>query len=203
MKKKKRGGKKNRYNVRGEYKKSWRYLKESRNFIYIIMGVFFAFTLAGFFLPVPGIVSEYIKTVIQQIITETEGMNQSQLILFIFFNNAKSSLVGMVLGIFFGIFPLISTIMNGYLLGFVSLMAVEGGGWKTLLNLLPHGIFELPAVFISLGMGLKLSMFIFQKNKGESFREYLWSSLRVFLFIVLPLLIIAAIIEGSLIFLEK
>ena len=70
-----------------------------------------------------------------------------------------------------------------------------------LWRIFPHGIFELPAVFISLGLGLKLGTFIFQRNKLKAFAEFFWNSLRVFLFIVLPLLIIAAIIEGSLIFL--
>jgi len=69
-----------------------------------------------------------------------------------------------------------------------------------LWRILPHGIFELPAVFIALGMGLKFGGFIFQKEKIKSLREYFWNSLRVFLFVVLPLLIIAGIIEGTLIF---
>ena len=91
-------------------------------------------------------------------------------------------------------------ILNGYLVGFVASMAVGSGGVIVLWRILPHGIFELPAVFISLGLGLKFGTFIFQKKILESFRRFLWNSLRVFLLIVLPLLIIAAIIEGCLIF---
>ena len=41
--------------------------------------------------------------------------------------------------------------------------------------------------------------FIFEKNKAESFRNFLWNSIRIFLCIIVPLLIIAAIIEGFLI----
>jgi len=44
---------------------------------------------------------------------------------------------------------------------------VQTDGFLSLWRLLPHGIFELPAVFISLGMGLKIGMFIFQKKKLE------------------------------------
>jgi len=51
-----------------------------------------------------------------------------------------------------------------------------------------------------LGMGLKFGTFFFQKNKMDSFKEYLLNSLRVFVFIVIPLLLIAAFIEGTLIF---
>ena len=61
----------------------------------------------------------------------------------------------------------------------------------------------MPAVFISLGLGLKLGMFIFSKKPGLELRKRFFESLNVFLFIVVPLLIIAAIIEGILIFIFK
>jgi len=105
----------------------------------------------------------------------------------------------MFLGMFLGIAPVLFSLFNGYLLGFVALMAVNEQGFLSLWRIFPHGIFELPAVFISLGLGMKLGSFIFQRNKAESFKDFLWNSLRVFLLIVLPLLIIAAIIEGTLI----
>jgi uncharacterized membrane protein SpoIIM required for sporulation len=52
-------------------------------------------------------------------------------------------------------------------------------------------------------MGIKFGTFIFQKKKMESFEKFFINSLRVFIFVVLPLLFIAAIIEGGLIFLLK
>jgi stage II sporulation protein M len=78
-------------------------------------------------------------------------------------------------------------------------MRVQSSGLTSLLNLLPHGIFELPAIFISLGLGLKLGTTWFKKNIAETFRKYFWESLRVFVWIILPLLSVAAIIEGLLI----
>ncbi len=44
---------KKEFNLKEEYKKSWNYLKESKNFIYIIVTVFFVFVLIGFFIPAP------------------------------------------------------------------------------------------------------------------------------------------------------
>lgn len=195
MKKKKKG-----FNLKEEYSKSWEYLKESKNFIYAIIAIFFIFVLIGFFLPAPAPITEQILKFIQELLEKTENMSQGELVKFIFLNNLQSSFFSMVFGVLFGIFPMIAVIANGYLLGFVASMSVKVGGSLILLKLLPHGIFELPAIFISLGLGLKLGMFIFQKKKFESLQKYLWNSLRVFFFIVLPLLIIAAIIEGSLIF---
>ena len=202
MKKNKRGKKQKDF-LKDNYIQSLDYLKESMNFIYIVLGVFFVFALIGYFIPASSQITEQILKFIQELLEKTENMSQGELIRFIFFNNIRSSFFAMVLGILLGIFPMIAVIANGYLLGFVASMSTKVGGSLILLKLLPHGIFELPAIFISLGLGLKLGMFVFQKKKFKSLQKYLWNSLRVFLFIVLPLLIIAAIIEGSLIFIFR
>lgn len=189
------------FNLKKEYKKSWDYLKKSKNFIYIIIIIFFIFSLIGFFVPAPDSLVSQILEFITELLKKTQGMSQTELIKFIFFNNLQSSFYGMIFGVLIGIFPLIAAIANGYLLGFVASISVENGGVIILWRLLPHGIFELPAIFISLGLGLKFGTFIFQKRKLKSFKEYFLNSLRVFLLIVVPLLAMAGIIEGSLIFL--
>lgn len=196
---KKRADKKNKFSLREQYSRSWNYIKSSRNFIYSVIVLFLIFSLIGFFVPAPEEFSKIILDYLKQILGETEGLGQFGLIKFIFLNNIQSSFAGMIFGFLFGIFPLIATVFNGYIVGFVSAIAVEQGGFVTLLDLLPHGIFELPAIFISLGLGLKFGTFLFQKNIKKSFGNFFVESLRVFVFIVIPLLIIAAIIEGSLI----
>lgn len=193
--------KKRKFNLKKEYKEAWNYLEESRKFIYIIIAIFFIFVLIGFFIPTPEFVFNYIVKFIEELMEKTQGMSQGQLISFIFFNNLQSSFFGIFFGILLGIFPVIITIVNGYLLGFVSLITIEAKGSLVLLRILPHGIFELPAVFISLGLGLKLGTFIFKKKKIVFLKQYFWNSMRVFLLFVIPLLLIAGIIEGSLIFL--
>jgi stage II sporulation protein M len=187
------------FSLKEQYLLSWNYIKESRNFIYSVVGIFVFFTLIGFFVPAPDFISEQILQFIQNLVAQTQGLPVSDLIIFILLNNLQTSFFGIVLGAVLGIFPFFAAIANGYLLGFVSTMSVGEGGFSVLLKLLPHGIFELPATFISFGLGLKLGTFIFRKDKAESFREYFWNSIRVFLFVVVPLLIVAAIIEGSLI----
>lgn len=191
---------KKNFDLKREYRESLDYIKETKNFIYIVVAIFLFFVLVGFFLPAPESLAEQIFEFIEGLLEKTSGMSQGDLMSFIFFNNLKSSFFGMVLGLLLGIFPMMSVIINGYVLGFVGSLSVKTNGFLVLWRLLPHGIFELPAIFISLGLGLKLGMFIFQKNRVKSFREYLWNSLRVFLFVVIPLLVVAAIIEGSLIF---
>jgi len=192
---------KNKFSLKKEYKKSWNYLKESKKFIWIVIGLFLTFVLIGFFIPVPEIISKQILEFIKEILGKTESMSQGQLIKFIFLNNIQSSFLGMVFGVFLGIFPVISAIANGYLLGFVANFAIQDGGIFSLWRIFPHGIFELPAVFISFALGLRIGASLLNRKKFRKFNENFISCLKVFVLIVIPLLIIAAIIEGTLIFL--
>jgi stage II sporulation protein M len=189
---------KKKFNLKTQYKESWDFIKENKSFIYAIIGIFLIFTLIGFFVPVPESVMKSILAYLQELFSKTNGMSQINLIGFIFLNNLQSSFFGLIFGVMFGIFPIVSSLINGYMLGFVASMAVRSEGITVLWRILPHGIFELPAVFISLGMGLRLGSHIFNRKK-ENFGEILIKSLKVFFTIVVPLLIIAAIIEGTLI----
>ena len=183
------------------YRESWNYIKESKNFIWAVVGVFLLFALIGFFVPASPELEEAIMNFLKQLLEKTKDFDQWKMTQFLFLNNLQSSFFGLLLGVVLGIFPVLSSIVNGYVLGFVAAKTVEAKGIFVLWRLLPHGIFELPAVFISLGLGLKFGTFIFRKKKGKSFKDYLWNGLRVLIFIVIPLLVFAAIIEGALIFL--
>ncbi len=190
---------KKRFDLKKKYLESFSYLKESKNFIWAIVAVFFVFSLIGFFLPVPQTIELQILEMIKQLVEKTANMSALGLIQFIFLNNLQSSFLGLFLGVLFGIFPLIVSLSNGYLLGFVASKSVGLEGILSLWKIFPHGIFELPAVFIALGMGMKLGTFIFQEKKADSFKRFFSESFQAFVLIVLPLLFIAAIIEGFLI----
>lgn len=176
------------------------YIRESSMFIWIVVGIFFFFTLLAFFVPTPDEISKKILESISELLIETSSMGHFELIGYIFFNNLKVSFFGLFLGVFLGAFPIMASLANGYLLGFVGVRAVSVEGIFVLWKLLPHGVFELPAIFISLGLGLKFGTFIFKKRKLETFKDYFFNSVRVFFFVIFPLLVVAAIIEGTLIF---
>jgi stage II sporulation protein M len=202
---KERGKKRSRKEVnkkfilKNEYKLSWNYIKESKHFIFASALLFLLFALYGFFVPTPEPIVEKLMEILKDLIEQTKDLDNFGLISFILLNNLKSSFFGMIFGFFLGIFPIISLLANGYLVGFVGRLSVNTEGLSILLNLVPHGIFELPALFISLGLGIRFGTFIFQKNKLKTFQEYFWNSLRVFFLIIIPLLILAAVIEGTLI----
>lgn len=180
------------------YSKSWKYIKESRNFIWAAVIIFFIAVIIGFLFQPPSVIN-LILDYVKNILAKTEGMSSFQIIFFIFLNNIQIGFTGLIYGFVLGIFPILSIFANGYVVGYVSSSAISSAGVSSLLNLVPHGIFELPAIFISFGMGIKFGSFVFYKKKMEHFNKFFINSLRVFVFVVLPLLIIAAIIEGSLI----
>ncbi|MBT4375906.1 hypothetical protein HOD29_00840 [archaeon] len=185
--------------LKGEYRSCFKFIRESQRYIYFSIILFIVFALIGFFVRVPEEFSVAIVDYFKQLIEQTSGFNSLEMMGFIFSNNLQASFFGMIFGVFFGIFPLINTISNGFILGFASNLAVFENGFFSLWRLLPHGIFELPAIFISLGLGLKIGSFVWEKNKWKILKKYFEESVRVFVFIILPLLIIAAIIEGLLV----
>jgi len=175
------------------WKESVKYLKETRNYIYAAIGIFFVSAIIGFLFSDN---FSFFNDFLKELVGKIEGLNTFELIWFIFQNNVLSAFFAMTLGIFLGIFPVVNAIMNGTVLGYVFSLASAREGFSVILLLLPHGIFELPAVFIALGLGMRFGMFIFAKNKKQEFNERLSGSIKVFFTVVLPLLAIAAIIEG-------
>lgn len=177
-----------------------RYLKESKGYIYAISLVFLAGILAGFIFY--GQFS-FLEEILKELMLKIRGLGLWETIGFILQNNAQSAFLGLFLGILLGIFPVINTISNGIILGYVMKGVFISGGISEFWKILPHGVFELPAIIISLALGLKLGMFVFSKKRKEELLERLKNSFFIFIFIVLPLLIVAAIVEGILIFIYK
>mgnify|MGYP002725781718 CR=1 FL=1 len=182
----------------GNYMACWNFLKKSKWYVITALAIFCAFILVGFVAPIFFV--DQINAIIQEIMLATEGLNGPEITAYIFFNNLQASFFAIIIGTLFGIFPIIASIFNGYLIGFVMRFAVEENGIFILWRLLPHGIFEIPAIILSIGFGIKLGSNLFKKEKKwESLKKDFKESMRFFIFVILPLLIIAAIIEGTLI----
>lgn len=185
--------------VYSNFKLSLDYIKEIKIYVWFSVILFFGIGILGYMFPV--FFEEQILTMIAELIRQTEGLSVLELIRFIFINNVKSGFFAVIFGVFLGIIPLIITMMNGYVLGFVANKTIAIEGVLVLWRLLPHGIFEIPAIMISIGLGLKLGLFLFfSKDKTwKEFKKWVVNSLRAFIFVVVPLLVVAGIIEGILI----
>lgn len=178
---------------------SMRYLRSSLRYV---LFVFVLFVIGG----VVGVVfservNEMLKIeeLLRGLAEKVMGMNISELIFFIFQNNVQSAFLGLVLGIVLGIFPVINALGNGMVLGYVMKASWRISGVSDFWRLLPHGVFELVAVFIALGLGVKLGVSLFSKKGRKEINKRLLWSLIIFVCVVIPLLILAAVIEGILI----
>jgi stage II sporulation protein M len=182
---------------RKTYKECWSYLKETKNYIYSTLGLLILFFLMGFMFPVFFV--EQIKDIIRNILEKTVGLNGLPLILFILKNNLLVSVISIFSGIILGIIPILLITGNGYIVGFVSNAVSSVEGVSVLWRLLPHGIFEIPAIVISVALGIKFGFSVFYKDPAKEIVKSFWSSVKILIFIIIPLLVIAAIIEGLLI----
>lgn len=120
-----------------------------------------------------------------------------ELFVFIFLNNAVKALLVLLLGFFFGIVPIFFIFTNGQLVGLLlGIAQLNGEGTLALLGLLPHGIFEIPALVISAGYGLWLGGCFFRLIvHKEPFSPQLKFALKKYWQVVVPLLLVAAVIE--------
>ncbi|MDO8517006.1 MAG: stage II sporulation protein M [Nanoarchaeota archaeon] len=184
------------------YNDNWAFLKKIKNYIWFASLTFLLFALLGFLFPIffKQEIFSFIKEVTQQI----ADYNSSQLISYIFLNNLKASFFAILIGIVFGIFPFFMAVANGYLIGFVSRYSVNEEGFLILWRLLPHGIFEIPAVILSIAIGMRLGIDVLKSGKQKGiFKQEFVKAIKTFIFIIIPLLVIAAIIEGFLVYFLK
>lgn len=183
------------YFLKKWFKDSISYLKELKLWILYVVLFFFLFSLFGFFVSPSEEIYSLLTSFFKDLIEKTSGMSFFQLFWFILQNNFQASFLGLCLGVFFGVVPIFFMLINGYVLGFASRLSVNAEGVLSLWRLFPHGIFELPALFLSIAFGIKLGAFLFYPHKLKYLKFYFKKSIKAFLVIVIPLLIIAAFIE--------
>ncbi len=126
------------------------------------------------------------------------NMTPIEILLFIFFNNAIKSLMAFVLGLGFGLIPLLFVISNGYILGVVTYLESQENGFTYIfLGILPHGIIELPMILISAAMGLRMGINVLNAMAGNDvdIKGEFKQGISVFFRFIAPMLLLAAGIE--------
>ncbi len=184
---------------------AWRYIKKSKNYITVVSGIFVLLFLIGFSFPYlapPELLDpllEQVKIWVEELMEETAGKGFVEMWAFIFFNNTSIALISLFSGFLLGVIPIFLLISNGLVIGLISSIVTKEVGLFSLWRLLPHGIFEIPAIILSFALGIKFAGFILKKNFKKEFKILLKDSIRAFIFIIVPLLVLAAIIEAFLI----
>jgi len=144
--------------------------------------------------------ADYFAGSLAAFVKKFAGMPRAQLAAAIFLNNALKTLIAILLGALLGLVPAIFLLANGAALAVAwSLSADARGPWLSLLSLLPHGMLELPAVFLGTSMGLMIGLTAFNRlthHDGNTVAAELAQALRYFCTVILPLLGAAAVIEA-------
>lgn len=175
------------------------YLKDIKINFFVITLVFFLSTALGVFHS--SMDPEYAMQSLDEVselFDIIKDLSPIGIMLFIFFNNAIKSLIILMLGIGFGILPLLFIAYNGYIIGVVVyIVSGEYGFMYVLSAILPHGIIELPMVFISAAIGLKMGYLLFSSIKGQpvDIKTEFSRGMRFYFYRIMPLLFVAAVIE--------
>ena len=121
----------------------------------------------------------------------------------IFLHNLRAIALNSLLGIFsFGVLGIITLALPFSIIGYFSAI-VGQTGLSPLLFLagfvLPHGIFEIPAIILTGALIIRLGLTLVTPNKdhtiGEAWIRTLADWTRLILFLVIPLLVVASFVE--------
>ncbi len=162
-------------NLKKQFKEALTYLKKSLNYIYLAIFLFVASAVFGF---VYAKNLTFIDEILKEIVSKTLNLGPLELIFFILQNNLQSAFISLAGGILLSIGPILFALSNGTIIGYVMSRSYQAAGIGILWRLIPHGIFELPAIFISLGLGIKLGFSII-----NSYFTYFWRKNKTLIFL--------------------
>ncbi len=175
------------------------YTYRLRWYVLTVMVVFAIFTAIGYTIAVtsPSFTDQTITGFKEEVgpLKETSAL---QLMLGIFENNVIKCFMVVVLGLALGIAPLLFMVANGIVIGIVvGATLAKAGILYVMVGILPHGIIEMPMVFLSAAIGLKLGFDVIRALVLK--KVHLWKDIRegllIFIFWVAPLLFVAAFME--------
>lgn len=183
----------------------------------ILVLLTFFFMVFGFFLGVflGESIGEEIQPIIAPIIERAREIEAAPFyidVLILFGNNTRVAiLLGITFGAFMGVFysPIV-LMMNGIVVGVVPSLFNQSLKYL-FVAILPHGIFEIPAFLLAGVCGIRLNLSLIKsfwylffplegKSPNQLFLEEVkkgFENLKLF-YIIIPLLMIAAIVEATL-----
>jgi stage II sporulation protein M len=177
------------------------YLVELRPYLKISL-IFFGIGIAIGLMIVsryPGL-ADHFEDSVANFIRTFRGLPRLQLAGAIFLNNASKTLLAITLGTLFGVVPGIFLLTNGVALGVVFTLAAQSKGlWLSLLSILPHGVIELPGVFLGTSIGLLAGSHAVKTLRRRTDAALIFElkrGIRFFCTVIVPLLLVAAFVEA-------
>ena len=164
-------------------------------YIYFVCFLFLLSSFIGVLTPY-----QYQQEISKKLLTyfsPLKSSTQFQIFIKIFLNNYISTLLTLLIGLFFGIGPIIFLFINGFFLGnLIAFASTKVSIYKIGLAIVPHGIFEIPAVIIATSYGLWWGVKNYRKFRyKDSFKENFALPMKRYLNVVVPLLLIGAFVE--------
>lgn len=139
-----------------------------------------------------------IRRLVDSLIERFGGSRDAALFFMIFRQNLQATLVIVVSGVAFSVFPICAAVLNGMVIGYV-LSSIGSYSDFTLggavLSMLPHGIFEIPAVILAISLGIQNGLWPFQNERWFRLKRSLFRSLYCYILCIIPLLFVAGVIE--------
>lgn len=132
--------------------------------------------------------------------TKVPDLSKFERVFDIFIYNVGYSLLSIVL---FGAAAIYVAFMNGFVIGMLlNFVGKIHGVWFVVLELIPHGIIEIPALLISASIGLRIGHVWWGVDWwsgcswSENMSRELVSGIRFYIKWIVPMLLIAAFIES-------
>jgi len=116
---------------------------------------------------------------------------------FIFSLNSISLLFNVLSGLFF-VLPFIFAILLGMNVGIVLFKEIGKLDFLAIF-LNPVSLFELPAAWISISVGIKIGILLYPDFALSAIGEVLSKEIPVYIYVIIPLLIISGLIETTMI----
>jgi len=187
------------------YKDAGELLFKYKRVILSIVSLFFVSLVVGFFLPA-GMKKTLLASMLETLAAAPIEDGAWSMFRFYFFNNFLAAATLALLG-FTIVLPVLIVAMNGFFVGVILDIIVRSIGvetgvvWSTVIGLVPHGIFEIPAIVFAAtgGVMFGLKVFFTKKFFTDQTRFHVFKRVVVmFLSVVVPLLLVAAIVESTL-----
>lgn len=150
------------------------YLKTIKKEIGVMMMLFVVGAVVGVWVArtYPSETESFMESLVQQF-SALNHQSGFETTMYLFEHNATLMLIFLGLGVFWGIPTVFFVLSNGFVLGLVGHYAVQKTSLALLLaGILPHGLIELPCLFMAAGASLFIGV-----RAGQFFwRFLLWAS---------------------------
>jgi len=197
--------------IKSEYALMFKFLKSIRKqllilaLLFVVIAVIAYYVMDNMYRTQPEVIDEHIGDLVEmlntkEIIDEVGKMDTVKL----FFGNFYAAMAAVSYGMIpFLFLPALSLLTNASVIGVITAIfkAKEiGGVIDTLVGILPHGIFEIPALLLCVAFGLNLSLLgtriLRRKASKYDLYEFSAETARALVLAVVPLLIAAAVVES-------